>query len=336
MKRTKAPARLFTRPPASILAILAALVVAGLVLSLAPPAARRVAAKGSATFKACPLQCEIDRELYLEDPPLRGHDVIELQLRLRQLGLYKGKVDGVFGRSTAQSVRRFQLRAGLRPDGVVRSETWDKLGEGIRAPVIQAATPRPPGKVKLVVNVDELTLTVYSGEKVYKTYPIAIGEWTTPTQLGEFTIIDKGYNPGGPFGTRWLGLNVPWGSYGIHGTNRPWSIGTAASQGCIRMFNEHVEEVFDLVSIGTKVIITGQYLEEDLVTGVERELRPGDTGKDIRYVQYRLRQAGFDPGPIDGWFGPGMQNAVRRLQDFYCLPETGVVGVNELYVLGLR
>ena len=47
-------------------------------------------------------------------------------------------------------------------------------------------------------------------------------------------------NWGGGFGTRWLGLNVPWGIYGIHGTNQPWSIGTQASAGCIRMFNRHV------------------------------------------------------------------------------------------------
>ncbi|HHV62772.1 MAG TPA: L,D-transpeptidase family protein [Firmicutes bacterium] len=330
MRRTKA----LNRPVMLTLVALAAMVA--LVVSGAYSTMPSDATTGSAGFRACPLQCEVDRELYLKDPPFRGHDVVELQQRLKQLNIYKGKIDGIFGRSTAQSVKKFQAQAGLRPDGVVRGETWDKLGEGIHVPASQATVPRPPGKIKLLVNVDELTLTVYSGDKPYKTYPIAIGQWTTPTQLGEFTIIDKGYNPGGPFGTRWLGLNVPWGSYGIHGTNRPWSIGTAASQGCIRMFNEHVEEIFDWVSIGTKVIITGQYLEEDLVTGVERELKPGDTGKDIRYVQYRLRQAGFDPGPVDGWFGPAMQSAVRQLQDFYGLPATGKVGSNELYVLGLR
>ena len=47
-----------------------------------------------------------------------------------------------------------------------------------------------------------------------------------------------------------MGLNNP--GYGIHGTNNPSSIGTAASLGCIRMHNHHVEELFPLVSISTQ------------------------------------------------------------------------------------
>jgi len=70
---------------------------------------------------------------------------------------------------------------------------------------------------------------------------------------GTFTIINKQVNPGGPFGTRWMGLSQP--HYGIHGTNNPASIGTAASNGCIRMYNEDVNELFNLVSVGTPVTI---------------------------------------------------------------------------------
>ena len=60
-------------------------------------------------------------------------------------------------------------------------------------------------------------------------------------------------NPGGPYGTRWMGLSAR--GYGIHGTNNPSSIGTKASNGCIQMFNDDVNELYSQVPIGTTVII---------------------------------------------------------------------------------
>jgi len=50
-----------------------------------------------------------------------------------------------------------------------------------------------------------------------------------------------------------MGLDKP--AYGIHGTIEPKSIGTQASEGCIRMLNEEVEELYSIVPVGTKVII---------------------------------------------------------------------------------
>jgi lipoprotein-anchoring transpeptidase ErfK/SrfK len=43
--------------------------------------------------------------------------------------------------------------------------------------------------------------------------------------------------------------------YRIHGTNAPWTIGQAMSSGCIRMVNEHVEELYDRVRVGSRVIV---------------------------------------------------------------------------------
>ena len=45
------------------------------------------------------------------------------------------------------------------------------------------------------------------------------------------------------------------GSVGIHGTGEPWSIGTRASHGCIRMTVPDVIDLFDRVSVGTPVLI---------------------------------------------------------------------------------
>lgn len=105
----------------------------------------------------------------------------------------------------------------------------------------------------IVIRIESRLLELYLNGKLYKTYPIAVGKSSTPTPRGNFTIINKAVNPGGPYGTRWLGLSKP--HIGIHGTNNPASIGTAASKGCIRMYNNDIEELFRLVTIGTKVKI---------------------------------------------------------------------------------
>ncbi|MDO4563730.1 MAG: LysM peptidoglycan-binding domain-containing protein [Clostridia bacterium] len=113
--------------------------------------------------------------------------------------------------------------------------------------------PKAPPPISIVINTDAKTLTVYRDGRVFKEYPVATGKLTTPTPQGNFTIVNKEVDPGGPYGTRWMGLSKK--GYGIHGTNNPASIGTNASNGCIRMFNKDVEALFDITSVGTDVKI---------------------------------------------------------------------------------
>ena len=113
--------------------------------------------------------------------------------------------------------------------------------------------PENPLRLEFRVNISAKTLSVYQNGVLIKEYPVATGKPTTPTPIGNFTVINKQLNPGGPYGTRWLGLSIK--GYGIHGTNAPESIGTAASNGCIRMFNSDIEELFDITNTGTAVRI---------------------------------------------------------------------------------
>lgn len=105
----------------------------------------------------------------------------------------------------------------------------------------------------ITINTTSKTLALYRNGRFFKAYPIAVGKPTTPTPMGTFTIINKQINPGGPFGSRWMGLSKP--HYGIHGTNNPPSIGTAASNGCIRMYANDVQDLFNYASVGTVVRI---------------------------------------------------------------------------------
>jgi len=103
------------------------------------------------------------------------------------------------------------------------------------------------------INTIEHTLSLYIDNELFKTYPVAVGKPSTPSPKGVFTIVRKALNPGGPFGVRWIGLSKR--HYGIHGTNNPNSIGKDISHGCIRLYNEDVSELYDLVLIGDTVEI---------------------------------------------------------------------------------
>jgi lipoprotein-anchoring transpeptidase ErfK/SrfK len=108
-------------------------------------------------------------------------------------------------------------------------------------------------KYSITINVAARKMTLFKDGKVFKTYPVAVGKPATPTPKGNFKIINKAINPGGPFGARWLGLNKK--GYGIHGTNNPSSIGKNVSNGCIRTYNNNIIELANIVPIGTPVTI---------------------------------------------------------------------------------
>ena len=140
----------------------------------------------------------------------------------------------------------------------------------------------------IFIEIEDKTLYLLDGNTCVKEYRIASGKSGYPSPLGCWTIIEKG-DWGEGFGGRWLGLDVPWGKYGIHGTRESGSIGTAASHGCIRMFNEDVAELYDLVDIGTEVVIVnGQFGPFGRKFD---EINPGDRGADVLAIQRRLKAA---------------------------------------------
>ncbi|MFZ5595748.1 MAG: L,D-transpeptidase family protein [Bacillota bacterium] len=117
------------------------------------------------------------------------------------------------------------------------------------------------------------------GDHAVKVYPVAVGKFSTPTPTGNYKVINKIVNPGGMLGTRWMGLDIPGGNYGIHGTNNPSSIGKFISNGCIRMHNRDVEEIFPMVAVGTPVQIT----DHDDIPAVDSGYPP-QQGQGKKYV----------------------------------------------------
>ena len=108
-------------------------------------------------------------------------------------------------------------------------------------------------RYRIIVDLSDRMLYVLEENIVIRGFPVGIGKMLTQTPVGNYTIINKQENPGGPFGVLWMGLSRP--HYGIHGTNDPSSIGHAVSLGCIRMHNQDVLELSAMAPVGTSVHI---------------------------------------------------------------------------------
>jgi hypothetical protein len=130
---------------------------------------------------------------------------------------------------------------------------------------------------EILINLPSFQLFLYQNGQLLHRYPIAIGKEVSPSVLVTTLITNKVENPTyyppdwakkglkpippgprNPVGSRWLGLAQK--GYGIHGTNNPSSIGSAASAGCIRMHNQDVEHLAKIVPVGTPVTFVYQPL----------------------------------------------------------------------------
>lgn len=153
-------------------------------------------------------------------------------------------------------------------------------GASSTEPVALAVAPIAPSIVKaglgkaIHIDLSERRIRLYSKGKVLKKYRCAVGARGFSTPRGSFKITGKRKNPSwgnpgsawarnmpariapgpsNPLGTRALNLSAP--GIRIHGTSKRYSIGTAASHGCLRMLREDVEDLYRRVSVGTPVTI---------------------------------------------------------------------------------
>lgn len=146
--------------------------------------------------------------------------------------------------------------------------------------LLQYPRPHHTEGRSLRIEKEASRLYLYKDGWLMKSYKVSTGKMPWYTPEGSFQIVNKmpypkGRDPEAPMGTRWMGLSVPfekdergnkWDGgedprspvgqkFGIHGTNDESTIGTHASGGCIRMYNQDVNELYDLVDIGTPVQI---------------------------------------------------------------------------------
>lgn len=117
------------------------------------------------------------------------------------------------------------------------------------------------------IDLGARTLTLFDNGQAVLSTPVAIGSAEYPTPTGMFSVTDKlqDPNPDGAYGPYALGLSGRSevltdfaggdGQIGIHGTNDPSSIGQAVSHGCIRVPNEVITQLNELLPLGTPVVV---------------------------------------------------------------------------------
>ncbi|ESA36191.1 hypothetical protein N836_08560 [Leptolyngbya sp. Heron Island J] len=131
--------------------------------------------------------------------------------------------------------------------------------------------PAAEQPVELVLRLNERKLFVFRGDTLETSFPVAVGKagWETPT--GTFEVSYMLENPGwtnpftgelmapgpeNPLGERWIAFWTDGrNEIGFHGTPNHDSIGEAASHGCVRLYNEHIRELYELVTPGTLVTV---------------------------------------------------------------------------------
>jgi L,D-transpeptidase ErfK/SrfK len=131
----------------------------------------------------------------------------------------------------------------------------------------------------LVIDVAAFRLFDFATAGEPEVFHVAVGDAADPTLLGRFRVGEKRVEPfwhvptsiqrekpelppvvppgpENPLGERWMTIGTT--SYGIHGTNNPWSIGREATHGCVRLYDEEMRRLFDRTPPGTPIEIVYQ------------------------------------------------------------------------------
>ena len=118
----------------------------------------------------------------------------------------------------------------------------------------------------ILVDKSQNILWLKSGEEIFKTYVVSTGK-NNCSPVGTFKIVNKLPNPtwfkagavvpsSSPenvLGTRWMGFDLA--GYGIHGTTQPQELGKQVTEGCVRLSNQDVEELYTIIPMGTATTI---------------------------------------------------------------------------------
>lgn len=129
----------------------------------------------------------------------------------------------------------------------------------------------------ILVDIDSRAVHYWSeDQQTYKLYPSSVPLTDELTRRGRTKVVLKdpepswrptpsmlkrnpewpkfiGPGPDNPLGTR--SLHLSWTYYRIHGTHDTRKIGRRSSNGCIGLYNEHIEELYELAQVGTQVLL---------------------------------------------------------------------------------
>ena len=224
----------------------------------------------------------------------KGDDVKTVQRKLKDLGFYRGSVDGDFGAGTEDAVKRFQEQYGLEADGKVGKYTYDKLATA-------RATARPTAKPTPLATATPAYST--------NTY-LRKGDTSSKVRQMQERLISLGYLAGKATATF-----------------------DEATEAGVIAFQKRNCSYFDGVAgpETLKALYSSSARSTSTVSGVIGvTLRSGDDGPSVRALQTRLKALGYYNGNVDGDFGSGTVEAVKAFQRAHSISVDGAAGSGTL------
>jgi L,D-transpeptidase ErfK/SrfK len=192
-------------------------------------------------------------------------------------------------------------------------------GEGTNVVLPTVHLPPDAAPEGIVINLADMRLYYFEEPGgPMQSFPIGIGRDGLLTPIGSTEVVRKNKDPSwrptprmraedpalpevvppgpdNPLGNRAMYLG--WPQYLIHGTNKPLGIGRRTSSGCVRMYPEDVEYLFDQIAIGTKVTVVDQPIKLSWID-------------DALYIEAHPTQAQSDQIEASGTFDPILDSSV--------------------------
>ncbi|RJQ04075.1 MAG: peptidoglycan-binding protein, partial [Bacillota bacterium] len=229
------------------------------------------------------------RVLELQSPLMHGEDVLAVQRALAARGFNPGPIDGVYGNLTASAVRSFQSSRGLPVTGVVCGQTYVLL-----CVPCSTVPPCPPGPAQCRVLVT--TKPFMSGPDV-----LAVQE----------ALSAHGFSPGA--------------HDGVYGPRTATAVREFQASRGLPVTGVVCDGLYSTLGVGCPTVPPCPV--NPPVSTCRRLFldRPFLRGSDVAAVQAALANRGFNPGAVDGVYGPNTFNAVKEFQIAAGLRDSGVV-----------
>jgi len=235
---------------------------------------------------------------------MSGDGVRALQRRLRALDYYDHSVDGDFGKNTYAAVVEYQTANGLTVDGVAGMTTLNSMFSGTATAAAGSSDTTTPSSSTA-------------------TDPTVYGE--TATSTGYKTLSSTNSPASGSV----TALQTSLSSLGYYTGTVDGEFGSSTTTAVMNYQASHGLRVTGTAGPAMQRMLYGG----TSATGSYSTLRPGDTGSDVRSLQYTLYELKYYDGEITGEYDEDLENAVRDFQDVNALTIDGVAGPATLQLL---
>ena len=244
-----------------------------------------------------------------------GKDAESVQTRLQELGYYRGKVDGKFGRASVNALKNFQSNNGLKADGVAGSGTYRIL---FSAKAVPFESPTQPPEIAPVTPTAAPAATPTATpkqESVWKT--LRPGDSGAEVRQLQENLIQLGYLSGKPDGK--YGAKTQEAVRAFQKANKLKVDGTAGPATLKAVYGGKAA-----AAPTAKPTATPKPSE------ATASLKQGSTGSEVKSMQEKLIDLGFLTGKADGVYGKKTTAAVKAFQKANSLKADGIAGVKTL------